>query len=87
MGKNPYEEASRRAKAETDAEERSEIDRLEPDESALRALLPEPADQEAIRRLVDAVRESTDRNQRLAALRGNLEQFGDVLLRLLDRLA
>jgi hypothetical protein len=87
MPKNPYEEASRRAKAETDAEQRVEMDRLKPDESALQALLPEPADQDAIRRLVEVVRASTDRNEQLAALQGNIGRFGDVLLRLLDRLA
>jgi hypothetical protein len=86
MSSNRYEESSRRAKAETDAKQRSEIDRLKPDEATLRALLPEPADQDEIRRLVEAVRASTDRNEQIAALRGNIEQFGDVLLRLLDQL-
>ena len=51
----------------------------------LRSMIPQPEDQEALDEMIRKLKETTDHNEKVAALVGNVNQVAGALVEVLDR--
>jgi hypothetical protein len=80
---NRFDDASKRAARQTDAELQGEIGSLSSlSEDSMAKLFPKRDDQEKLRDLLQAVKSATDENAQVAAFREKMETCGHIALRL-----
>lgn len=82
------DEAIEQAAEKTDeklASRISSVSRLTDEE--IMELFPDPADVKKLKELMKVVKSSEDRNTKITRIVGNAEEFGGIVLTLLDKLA
>jgi hypothetical protein len=81
---NRFERIAESAREKTNAELAEELAKLTPlTQDKLASLLPRKADKENMARLMAIVTASTNQNQKVAALRDNIDDLGGVVLKVL----
>ena len=84
---NRFKTAAADAANKTNAELRDELARLTRlTDEEIQKLLPKKVDKESLARLLEVVGSATSENQKVAALRSNIEAFGPVAVRVLKLL-
>ena len=78
------EEASERTNTKL-ANEVAKISRLTNEE--VKRLFPEPSDAQRVAELMEIVRRSGNRNEKINSITRNADRFGNVIFTLLDKLA
>lgn len=84
---NRFKDAAADAAKQTNAELKDELAKLTRlTEDEIGKLLPTKEDKENLARLLAVVAAATSENQKVAALRSNIEAFGPVVVRVLKQL-
>ena len=83
---NDFRQAAAQAAVATNQALHDEQQELQlPTWGQVRCLLPEPGDQEALDEMIAIVSQSTDHNQRVAALVKNIDRVAGVVIKILER--
>lgn len=84
MPRNRFAKIAEESRQKTNAELAEDLARLTPmSEDKLAKLLPTKQDKERLARLMAIVTASTSQNQKVAKLKGNIDELGGVVVKLL----
>ncbi len=84
MPTNRFAKIAEESRQKTNAELAEDLARLTPmSEDKLAKLLPTKQDKERLARLMAIVTASTSQNQKVAKLKGNIDELGGVVVKLL----
>ena len=84
MPRNRFAKIAEESRQKTNAELAEDLARLTPmSEDKLAKMLPTKQDKERLARLMAIVTASTSQNQKVAKLKGNIDELGGVVVKLL----
>ena len=84
MPRNRFAKIAEESRQKTNAELAKDLARLTPmSEDKLAKMLPTKQDKERLARLMAIVTASTSQNQKVAKLKGNIDELGGVVVKLL----